>query len=470
MAAMDGGRAGAPMVNTPGAGPLLSRAGLLASLWIVALMLLVPRPAAATPQYAIGSAHACNTCHVEPTGWLNPEKKDRRCTLDCQGCHVSPTGGGLRTPLGEYYGREVLPMFGKRPSEAADMMRFARPGEPISGGGYTLQGGWNDGWWPGDVQHREIPDRYGDIDPAPVWQVGGDFRIMHVQTNDGTRTSSATFPMEAQVYGAWHPASNLTAYLDLGVQGKQTPPPGQSTWDGIKERAWIREAFVMIHDLPGSQYVRAGRFFLPFGWRIPDHTAYTRRDTGFDVDRQAYGVEWGQAYSEWWSNVAVWHQGLDAWPGESAGTIEGNGLTAQGGWRGMGYQLGGSLHAMSQKGGGSEFVVGPMWAANLFPVVYLGEAYLKRSASDGKSDTVSQLATFHELQWQGFTGLTPKVRYEWIDKDIDLESGAQQRLLAGFEFNPYRNISLDIVFRRTMDSRADVGSKNQWLLQTHVWF
>jgi hypothetical protein len=125
----------------------------LVCVTLAAALLGWASPAAATPMYSVSSAHACNTCHVEPTGWLNPDKADRRCTLDCQGCHVNPSGGGLRTPLGEFYGEEVLPMFGPRPGESANPARFLREGEP-SKGEFDMFGAWNGGWWPGEVQHQ----------------------------------------------------------------------------------------------------------------------------------------------------------------------------------------------------------------------------------------------------------------------------------------------------------------------------
>lgn len=442
--------------------------------------LVRPAPASATPMYSVSSAHACNTCHVEPTGWLNPEKADRRCTLDCQGCHVNPTGGGMRTPLGQFYGEEVLPMFGPRPGESANPARFLREGEP-SKGEFDMFGAWNGGWWPGEVQHREIPDRYGDIDPAPRFQTGTDIRIMNVTTQEtkpsglerGTVAESATFPMEFELYGAYHPASNLTAYLDLGVQGQKLLPDGETYASNAQKRAWVRETFLLLHDLPGSQYVRAGRFFQPYGWRIADHTAFTRRDTGFDQNRQAFGVEWGHAYYESWSNVMLWHEGVESWPGELKSNFEANGVTAQGGWRGMNFTAGGTVHYGKRKADDStEFAAGPMWALSLFPLIYMGELDYSsdtRNQSEG-GVTVKQLAAFHELQWHGITGFSPKFRYEWEDPDLALTENAKNRLLAGFEFNPYAGVQLDVVYRYEMSENPKVSDRGQWLSQLHLYY
>ena len=87
----------------------------------------------ALPIYAITSAAACDTCHIEPLGWANPDVSARRCTLDCVGCHYSPAGGGLRTPDGQFYGKEVLPMYGERPSAFANPGKYRPKGFPKKG-------------------------------------------------------------------------------------------------------------------------------------------------------------------------------------------------------------------------------------------------------------------------------------------------------------------------------------------------
>ena len=80
-------------------------------------LLLVATAAQALPQFAVRSARACDTCHVDPTGWVDPEVALRKCSLNCNVCHVSPSGAGMRNEAGIYYGRQTLPMFGDRPAD-----------------------------------------------------------------------------------------------------------------------------------------------------------------------------------------------------------------------------------------------------------------------------------------------------------------------------------------------------------------
>lgn len=444
----------------------MTRRVWLLELAITAALLLAaaPRAAQATPFYTLQAASRCNTCHVEPMGWANPERhRDRRCTLDCQGCHLTPSGGGARTALGRFYGEEVLPMWGPRPSEAANPLRLLPEGYP-SEGRYSLLRGF-EGWWPGEVEFRTIPDRYGSINPSPVIQGGADVRSMAVVPTDSVPGREfAAFPMELQGYLGYHPLSNLSAYLDFGYQG--------STRDGVNgggsgrsfaDVFWLRELHVMLHDLPRGGYVRAGRFTLPYGWRLPDHTAYTRRGM-FDQYRQAYGVEGGLSANEGWANVSLWRQGFDTWPGDAQ--APGAGFTAQGGVRYLGMTAGAALHVMQGRDGvDDERMFGPLWGLSLDPFVYLGELDWRRLGSgDDRRDAILQL---HELRYTGIRGLTPKARWEWEDPNVLYRDDQTHRFVAGVEWNVYKYVQIDAVYRR--EWRVNELDPSELLFQVHAW-
>ena len=453
----------------PGRAARLTR-GLLWALCLGFVAFTAPPAAEATPFYSMAAARECDTCHAEPLGWFNPDNRwDRRCTLDCQGCHVSPTGGGLRTPLGRYYAREELGMWGRRPSASANMEIYRPDGAPDQGR-FSLQDGFS-GWWPGEVQHRTIPDRLGDINPAPVAQGGVEFRHMTIVPVDGDATRDVvSFPMQLDAYVAVHPLSNLTAYLDVGYHGSTTrsssPPEGAQADDFI-DIFWLREVWAMLHDLPGSSYVRAGRMPLPYGWRIPDHTAFIR-DERFDQDRHAYGVEVGLSPNIFWGNLMAWYQGIDSWPGEITQPRAG-GVTAQGGMRGLGYQLGASLHASVGEDGFSETMFGPMWAVNLAPVVYIGELDYQRLDLGSATPSRDQLFALHEVQWLATEGFTPKARYEWLDPDLRGRDDHQHRLLAGFEWNPLWFLQFDVSWRQAF-LPSDGRDASEILIQLHAHY
>ena len=110
---------------------LRPRHGVLTALALMAIGLLATlswsEPTAATPVYSVRAGSACNTCHIEPIGWLDPDDHSRReCTLDCLACHVSKTGGALRNTTGEFFGKETLALFGHKPSEGANPEKYRR--------------------------------------------------------------------------------------------------------------------------------------------------------------------------------------------------------------------------------------------------------------------------------------------------------------------------------------------------------
>lgn len=437
---------------------------------VFTVALLASAPADATPFHAVNSAHACNTCHAEPLGWFNPEARARRrCNLDCQGCHVVPTGNGMRTPLGVYYARQELPTWGTRPSTYSSPERFlSNPDAPRAGTYDLLQGGF-DGWWPGEVDHRTIPDRMGNIDPSPIWQAGTDLRTMVVvPTSDTDLRDVAAFPMEIQGYLAAHPLSNLTAYLDVGLQGSASRygDPSRSFADYI----WLREAMVMLHDLPYSSYVRAGRLSPAYGWRLPDHTAYTRVGLGHDQNRHGYGVEVGIAPNEWWGNFSVAYQGVKDWPGEIP-LQEGVGIYGQGGWRGLAFSLGGTAQFFSGKDGYSDNMMGLMWALNLDPITYLGQADLRRLEFGQGSGGATSVVALHEIQVRNVVrGLTPHVRYEFLDSNIKFVDDDTTRVSAGAEWFPVSYLSMDLTYRHELRASQDLNDKSELLLQLHGFF
>ena len=423
---------------------------LLVGLWVG----LVGR-AEATPFYSVGSGHACDTCHIEPLGWKNPVIKDRKCTLDCVGCHVTPTGGGMRTVSGRFYGEQVLPMFGERPADGIDPRVYLPKGFP-SKGRYSLKDGFS-GWWPGKLEHRTIRERYGHLEASNNSQVGADLRAMAMVLNDKGRKDFAAFPMEALFYGALF-TKKYTLYVDAGLNASsQAIVP-----DGVIDYFWVREAYLLRQIQAYNSYLRVGRFSPPYGWRIPDHTAFVRSQL-FNQFRQVYGLEVGTAPNEGWGNLALYWQGIPGWPGDDLPS--GFGATAQGGIRRLGYQLGGSAHYMRSFGvGNDELSVGPMWAVNYYPFVYLGELdYVRVGADETLTDSLIML---NEVRYDWIRGIAPKARLEWVDQDLGIPNNLITRILVGVEFNPYKYLQLELDTRVALSVG---GFSAEVLFQVHSW-
>jgi hypothetical protein len=60
-----------------------------------------------------------------------------------------------------------------------------------------------------------------------------------------------------------------------------------------------REHYLMWRSGALGPYVRAGRFFAPYGLRLAEHTTYVRRDNGFNLLNETYGLSGGVVQNEW---------------------------------------------------------------------------------------------------------------------------------------------------------------------------
>ncbi len=392
----------------------------------------------ATPVYAIRSGYECDSCHIEPTGWQNPEDSERRCTLSCSGCHVSPAGGGLRTPSGEFYGREALPMWGTLPSEGTDPDQYLQEGYPNEGR-YGLFDGFS-GWWPGDTPHTDIEERYGSIEATPTVNIGGDVRVMSISPfGDG---ESVIFPMQADLYGVRNFDDDLVLYGAVGFRGRRSG----TLESGIIDHLGVKELFVMKQGYPNLTYVRAGRLRPIYGWNQPDHSNFTRDGMGFGVDRLVEGVEVGYNPQYLYVNASAFYQDDSDLLGR--GLERGAGTTVNFGYRALGWQAGSSFHYLDEIDGGREVSGGVQWAVMLQPVVLLGE-YDLRSQSDGDESVVS-LASFQEVNYEPTKGIAVRLRHEWIDPNADAFGDHRNRLSAELEWNPVNYLNIEGIYRHSL--------------------
>lgn len=165
----------------------------------------------------------------------------------CNACHYSPTGGGLLTRYGRSLSRE-LSTTGHR--------TLARPGERREE----------------DVLWGLLGDRLGALD------LGVDARPTHLRIRAETPEMNHNFWMTADLMAAYRSAG-WTVYGQVG------------RLLGVEETKIDSYEYWIAHETRGGLGVRAGRFLPAFGVRLADHTALTRKDLGFDVYDQVFGVE-----------------------------------------------------------------------------------------------------------------------------------------------------------------------------------
>lgn len=452
----------------------------------------LPATAFALPQFSVLSARRCDNCHVDPQGWEDPAVPERKCSLSCTTCHVNPTGGGLRTTAGRYYGREILAMFGFRPSDDAADHPAAGPATRPSGAATSVQASLPP---PGPG----TKSRYAGDDPTPWFRVGADVRAMGYFPQ-ARGENDVFFPMQTDLYLAASPYNpdgynegRVTVVLNGGALGSR----GEQ-FDNFQDRFLLREWWVLAHDFPYQAYAKLGQFLPVFGWRLDDHTAFIRQTRSFDNERQVTGLEVGINPNYLYAHASVYAPGPQNTRGvgddrhrlavlftredgpDSPWTAfdTGWGTAWSAGWRDLWWQAGGSV-MYENRPDRQDVWAGVNWALNMhegrhpwkklnwFPVVYLGEFDYMRGMPDG-GRSVDALAAFHEVDILFLEGLYGQVRYDWHDPDLEIRDDHRHRLTTGLVWHPYTYVELIAQVRNNFEPNR--VRNDEALLQVHFWY
>ncbi|HSG64147.1 MAG TPA: hypothetical protein VLD39_04075 [Gammaproteobacteria bacterium] len=160
----------------------------------------------------------------------------------CSACHTNPSGGGKRTVFGNAYAASTL----------------ART---------SWSGLGNEGeHWTGEISRW--------------FALGGDLRaaLDYVET-PGQKKQSDFGVSRGTIYAEFRLfPDRLTFYVD-----EQFAPGGTIN----------REVYALLAAGDGRYTVKTGKFFLPFGLRLEDDSAFIRRYTGINFDPPDQGVELG---------------------------------------------------------------------------------------------------------------------------------------------------------------------------------
>ena len=216
-------------------------AGLVASAALAAVIALTEGTAAAYPQWQLTTGSA-----------------------RCNECHYAPAGGGLITS----YGRDAI-------------------GEELS----TFEGN-------GAFLH-------GKVTPPPWLAVGADLRGAFVANGvqDPAGTTTAFFPMQADASARVAIPKGFSVAATLGLRGQirqnDSVVPNDNFQPTSTSSLVSREHYLMWQPAAVGPYVRAGRFYAPFGLRFLEHIFYTRRDLGFDELEETYNVSGGWSLPAW---------------------------------------------------------------------------------------------------------------------------------------------------------------------------
>lgn len=332
-----------------------------------------------------------------------------RAGYKCSSCHVNPTGGGLRNDFGLVYAQNLLP--------AATLGDGSAP-------------------WTGKL--------------GEVLRVGGDLRASWARNEVPDAVTTQQFGVDQmRLYGE---VSVIRDRLSLYLDEKVAPNSAENF-----------EAYVKYMDPSHGWYVKGGKFYLPFGWRLQDQTAFVREVTGISMATPDQGVEFGYDRNAWSARVAFTNGAANAQSG-SGNQVTGQMVYVQTRWRA------GLAASHTRSDAGNRNVVGVFAGLRTGPVVWLGEADLV--SDDGFPEGRRRLASLlGEADWNVAKGHNLRFTAECYDPDRRIAEDQQTRWSLLYEYTPIQYLQIRAGFRRYRGiPQNDTQNRRLTFIELHGFF
>jgi len=308
-----------------------------------------------------------------------------RTGLKCVACHVNPTGGGLRNAVGVAFAQRTIP---------ANQLP-----EALSG--------WTGGF-------------------ADILRLGGYFRTASTETKVPSQPSQRVSGTEQfRLY------ADLQLLADrLGVYVDEAVAP---------DKPQRQEAYVRLSTPGMGWYAKAGQFYLPFGWRLQDDSAFVRQLSGINMTVPDKGVEIGMERPDLSAQLVYSHG-----PGIK-GNVTGHQITGQLVWLQAWGRIGAAT-ALVQSSAGDRQAYGLFGGTTTGPVAWLGEVDL--ISDDGYPEgRRRQLATLLEANWLVRQGHNLKFTSEFLDPDLKISNDYKVRYSLVYEYTPIAFVQLRAGYR-----------------------
>jgi len=304
--------------------------------------------------------------------------------LKCSQCHVNQTGGGMRTQYGNLFAQNQL---------AAEKLDTGTES------------------WLGNVNQ--------------FLGMGANLRTGYtVSDTPKTEATNSFDTREARLYFNFTPIpERLSVYID------QLVAPGS---------ALNREAFVRFNSKDGQAYVKAGRIYLPFGWRLQDNDSFVRTETGISMNGADNGVEFGYDSDQLSTQLAVSNGTLGGAEADKGKQISLQSAYIENEWR-----LGAAAN-YNDVAGGARAALGLFAGLRTGPVSWLAEADAieDRSLIQTLGRKRRSIALLLEANWLIEKGQNLKLTTELLDPDRSVRQDQVSRISAVYEFTPVQYLQL----------------------------
>ena len=338
--------------------------------------------------------------------------------LTCATCHFDPQGGGARNDFGFQYEKnrhDLAPDVGKW----ADLVLANRLGDALYLGTSLRQ----------------------------------QYTLVHDLGSPSSNDVSTFFPMQGAINITFAPHPNLTIMYDRDLNA-------------------TRDAWGMIHGLPGGLYIKAGQFRVPFGLRVDDHTSALRagfRDASvgsfgvngflpFDPRQVEGGLEVGVTPAIGFLASASITNGGPVFANQAQA------LTGKVSYFGSRFIAGASAYHNYVSTSRREDKRGSLYAGlNVIPALQLlAEAGLGQS-DNGAGTLTDQRAIWGEANYRLSRAWLVRGKYDFVDLDHRVAGRAQERYTLETDYSPVPFANLKFSFRRIVPE--DAPDQNQFLAQ-----
>jgi hypothetical protein len=331
--------------------------------------------------------------------------------LPCSACHFNATGGGLRNAYGN-------------------------------------------GWAQTSLTARRI-----EIEGVDAWTgelnryiaLGGNLRANATHTDIPHRSSQSEFDLqELRAYVAVQVIpSRLALYVDQRIA------PGSSA---------NLEAYARYTTADQRWYVKAGQFYLPFGWRLEDDTALIRQVSGINMTTPDEGVEVGFQQGPYAVQLAV-SNGTAAGPEND----EGKQASLRGEFIQSIWRIGASYN-FNHTDAGNRSMQGLFAGLRTGPITWLGEADYIRDGTLG-AGTRKLWVGLLEANWSFARGHNLKLTAEAFEPDTGVDEDEQNRYGVVWEYFPVQFVQLRLG-ARVYDGipQSDLQNRKLFFAQVHGFF
>lgn len=328
--------------------------------------------------------------------------------MQCSNCHSHPAGGGERTVYGNVFAQSEL-------------------AERRLGDGKL---------WTGEVSK---------------WlSIGGDLRASFedIDTPNRGSTSDSDFRRGTIYLNATLIPNRLSIYVD-----QQFSP------DGFENL----EAYVRLNSKDTKWFVSAGDFYLPYGLRLQDDSAFVRQASGINFANTDRGLQGGYE-SGAWSTIASITDGSGAGRDGSGNQLSLASSYVQPTWR-----AGVSVN-VNNDDAGDRSMFGFFGGLKTGPVAWLAEIdSIRDDISPGV--TVDAFAGLLEANWAIRKGHNLKLSYDYLDPNNDISEDQQVRYSLIWEYSPIQFVQARVGYR-LYDGIPQVDTQNREVIfvELHGFF